>query len=310
MDVENRTIAVTGASGMLGAYLCKALLREGAHVVGVVRNPDKARFLEAEGVEFRRADLMDRDALTTAFQGCDAVISNAALYSVLNMRWKDNYAANKLGTENVYEAVAAAGVPRVVHISTFGVYKFRLGLPAIDESSAVIDGTKREGGAYRATKQLSESLAFSISEKHGIATTALRPAGIYGARDHNAMPYFRMLMALPIVPVPTFRFPFVHADDLARAAIGALRNEGTAGKAYLTAGRKDTLYEFFRGWKQAAGKRNWLLPVPVPTGVQVDCSQAERDLGFDNRPYADGLAECFESDAQYRSDRVLTASTA
>src|SRR4051812_3914027 len=127
MELANKTVAVTGASGMLGAYLCRALLGAGARVVGVVRNPKKARFLEREGVEFREADLMDRAALTAAFHGADAVVSNAALYDVRNQRWADNYRANKEGTENVYEAVAAAGIKRVIHISTFGVYRWRLG---------------------------------------------------------------------------------------------------------------------------------------------------------------------------------------
>ena len=79
-DLKGKTVAVTGASGMIGVYLCRSLLRAGAHVVGVVRNPEKAAFLAAEGVEFRKADLADTAALTAAFQGCDAVIANAAMY--------------------------------------------------------------------------------------------------------------------------------------------------------------------------------------------------------------------------------------
>lgn len=310
MELTNRTIAVTGASGMLGVYLCRALLQAGARVVGVVRNPDKAAFLAAEGVEFRTADLLDRAALTTAFQGCDAVVSNAALYAVLNQRWKDNYLPNKQGTENVYEAMADAGVKRAVHISTFGVYRWHLGLPAIDDSSPVLNGEKRQGGAYRATKQLSEALAFQISQARGIATTAVRPAGIYGARDSNTMPWFRALMWLPILPIPSFRFPFVYAGDVANAVVGALRNDASAGKAYLIAGRSDTLFDFVRAWREAAGRKNWLIRLPLPTGVRVDCSAAEREIGFSNRSYVSGLAETFAEEARFRGDRRLVAQNA
>lgn len=304
MELKNQTIAVTGATGMLGVYLCRALLAAGARVVGVVRNPEKATFLRAEGVLFRKADLLDRAALTEAFRGCAAVVANAALYSVRNQRWQDNYRANKEGTENVYEAMADAGVKRAVHISTFGVYRWHLGLPVIDEASPVLDGERREGGSYRATKQLSEALAFRISEARGIATTAVRPAGIYGARDSNLMPYVRRLMSLGVVPIPTFRFPFVYAGDVANAVVGALRNDSSAGRAYLIAGRSDTVYDFFRAYKQASGSRSWLFPVPLPTGVRIDCGAAERDIGFSNRAYLDGLRDTLADEARAEQGRA------
>jgi nucleoside-diphosphate-sugar epimerase len=306
MGLANKLVAVTGASGMLGVYISRALREAGMRVRGVVRNPDKARFLERDGVEFATADLMDRDALTDAFRGCDAVVSNAALYDVRNMRWRDNYQANKVGTENVYEAAAAAGVGRVVHISTFGVYRWHLGQPAIDEQSKTLDGSRRQGGAYRATKQLSESLAFAISRKHGLRTTALRPAGIYGARDRNLVPYFRLLMAMPVAPVPKLRFPFVHAGDVANAVVGALANDASAGLAYLTAGRSDTVYDFARAWKEVTGKPTLLVPIPAGPGVCVDCGKAEREIGFVNRTYADGLRETFGADEDYRRQGVAS----
>jgi dihydroflavonol-4-reductase len=307
MDLTNSTVAITGASGFLGVYLCKALLAAGARVVGVVRSPDKAAFLGELGVTFRRADLLDRPALTRAFEGVDAVVSNAALYRMLNQRWKDNYLPNKEGTENVYHALADAGVKRAVHISTFGVYRWHLGAPAIDESSPVLDGERRQGGAYRATKQISEALAFRISEERGIATTAVRPAGIYGARDENTMPWVRKLMRLPVLPVPTFRFPFVYAGDVADAVVGALRNDQSAGRRYLIAGRSDTVYDFVKGYRDAAGKKNLVLPLPLPIGMTIDCSAAERDLGFRNVAYVDGLRQSFADDAHYRAGRVLPA---
>ncbi len=100
MVLKDKTIAVTGASGMIGAYICRALLKRGANVIGVVRNPDKAAFLTREGVTFRRADLADARSLTDAFVGVDAVVSNAALYRLTNLDWESNYLPNKTGTEN------------------------------------------------------------------------------------------------------------------------------------------------------------------------------------------------------------------
>lgn len=304
MDINNAIIGVTGASGMLGAYICRSLLASGANVRGVVRNPDKARFLEKEGVRFAKADLADRKALADAFVGCDAVIANAALYSVKNFRWNDNLLANKVGTENVYEAAATVGVKRMVHISTFGVYRWRLGKPPINDDSATIDGSRKQGGAYRATKQMSERLAFEISRRHGIATTAVRPAGIYGARDSNLVPYFRFLMKLPFCFFPKFNFPLVYAGDIADTVVGALRNDDSADKAYITAGRNETIFEFAKAWKQAYGKGAFLIPIPTGTGLYVDCSNAESELGFKNRTYVEGLRLIFEEDRRHRSSTL------
>jgi nucleoside-diphosphate-sugar epimerase len=301
MDLHGKLIGVTGASGMLGVYIARALLAAGARVRGVVRNPDKASFLAREGVEFAKADLEDRDALTHAFRGCDAIVSNAALYSVRNSRWDDNYRANKVGTENVYEAAAAAGVRRIIQISTFGVYRWFPRPPAFNENAPLLDGERRRGGAYRATKQLSEALAFEISAKHGIATTALRPAGIYGARDQNLLPSLRMLMRLPLIPAPSLHFPFVYAGDVANAVVGALRNDASAGKAYLIAGRDEPIGDFLRAWKNVTHAKGAIMPLPLGRGFRVDTSLAEREIAFTNRTYEAGLKATFEDEAAYRA---------
>jgi nucleoside-diphosphate-sugar epimerase len=304
MELAGKLIAVTGASGMLGVYIARALLAAGARVRGVVRNPDKASFLAREGVEFAKADLEDRDALTQAFRGCDAIVSNAALYSVRNSRWEDNYRANKLGTENVYEAAGAAGVRRVIHISTFGVYRWFPRPAAFDESTPLLDGERRRGGAYRATKQLSEALAFEISEKYGIATTALRPAGIYGARDQNLLPSMRKLMRLPVIPAPSLHFPFVYAGDVANAVVGALRNDASAGKKYLIAGRDEPIADFVRALKSVTNAKGAILPLPLGRGFRIDTSLAEREIEFKNRTYEAGLKATFEDEEAYRAAGV------
>lgn len=86
-------------------------LEAGACVRGVVRNPDKARFLERGGVEFATADLMDREALTDSFRGCDAVVSSAALCSVRNSRWRVK-AEREIGFANGTYADGLRETPR------------------------------------------------------------------------------------------------------------------------------------------------------------------------------------------------------
>ena len=296
MDIQNKVIAVTGASGMLGVYICRALLARGARVRGVVRNPEKAAFLADEGVTFAQADLEDRPALARAFEGADAIVSNAALYSITNHRWTDNMRANKQGTENVYEAAAEAGVNRAVHISTFGVYKLRPGRP-LDEDSPQVDGSKRQGGAYRASKQVSEVIARELCAKHGIGLTVLRPTGVYGARDTNLIRPLMPLMKSPFLPLPTGSFPLVYAGDVAEAVAGSLLHDVAIDRTYNTGGNGDSILQFGRAWREAAGKRFPLfLPIPLPLHFKVDNSRAEAEIGFRNRSFVEGLREVLQEE--------------
>lgn len=297
MDLKGKNIAVTGATGMIGVYIVRALLKRGAHVIGVVRNPDKAAFLKNEGVEFRKADLMDASSLERAFVGCDAVVSNAALYKVTNMNWEDNYRPNKIGTENVFNATAKAGIKRVVHISSVAVYQFTI-FGEIDETSAQVNGEAREGGAYRATKQLSEDLAWKLAAQNGISLTTLRPSGVYGARDSNIMPYFKMAMKLPFLPIPGLSWPLVYAGDVADAVVASLENDKSGGAAYNTTGDGRDFADFLSAWQEAAGKGARVFKIPVGLGVKFSFTKAARDLGFRNKPFVEALREIFAEEPE------------
>lgn len=68
--IAGRTIAITGASGMLGREVCKALLLCGANVAAIVRDLSKARFLletQGEGrVVLIKADVLNKESLVEA----------------------------------------------------------------------------------------------------------------------------------------------------------------------------------------------------------------------------------------------------
>jgi dihydroflavonol-4-reductase len=259
---------------------------------GVVRNPDKAAFLTREGVTFRRADLADARSLTDAFVGVDAVVSNAALYRLTNLDWESNYLPNKTGTENVFAAMQKNNIKRAVHISTIGLYKFTLAYE-INETSEQLNGEKREGGAYRATKQLSEELAWRLATQYGIGLTTLRPSGVYGARDENIMPYFKMAMKLPFLPLPAIGWPLVYAGDVADAVVASLESEKAIGQAYNTSGDTRDFADFLSAWHEASGKGARVFKIPFGLGIKISSEKAAHDLGFQNRPFVDALREIF-----------------
>ena len=291
-DLKGKTVAVTGASGMIGVYLCRSLLRAGAHVVGVVRNPAKAAFLAEEGVEFRKADLADTAALTAAFQGCDAVIANAAMYVATKSMsaWEDHEKANLDGTHNVYQAAHDAGVKRIIQISTFGIYRWSI-LHPMNEQQKQLNGIKRQGGPYRATKQVSEVLGWELANILQLNMTALRPSLVYGARDYNTLKPMYRLLKLPFLPLPSISMPFVYAGDIADAAVGALTNDASIGQSYNVCGEGHQFSTFFKALVKAKGYGPKVLAAPLPVSISVDNSKAQRDLGFNNRPIDVALGE-------------------
>ena len=299
LDLQGKTIAVTGASGMIGVYICRHLLRAGASVIGVVRNPDKAAFLAQEGVIFRRADLADGDALRVAFTGCDAVVSNAAMYVIAKSMsvWQEHERANINGTRNVLQAAHQAQVKRVVHVSTFGIYRWSL-LRVLNEASPQLDGRRRQGGPYRATKQVSEALAWQLAKELGLAMTTLRPTGVFGARDNNLLRPVHRLLRLPVLLLPSVRFPFVYAGDVADAVVGALRNPDSAGQAYNVGGTTHQFSNFVKAAAQAIGRRVPTLALPLPVGMRVDSSKAERELGYQSRPLQEALREIAQEESK------------
>ncbi|MDX5385556.1 MAG: SDR family NAD(P)-dependent oxidoreductase [Marinobacter sp.] len=292
MNLKGKTVAVTGASGMIGVYLCRSLLAAGAHVVGVVRNPAKAAFLADEGVEFRRADLTDAAALEAAFRGCHAVISNAAMYVATKgfSAWHAHEKANVEGTRNVFEAAHRAGVKRIVHVSTFGIYRWSITRP-MDENWPQLDGKNRKGGTYRATKQISEDIAWQLARELDLQLTTVRPSGVYGARDPNTMELVYKALRLPVLVMPSIGFPLVYAGDVADATVQAVANDGAINQAYNLGGEGHQLSTFLRAVVRARGKGPRIASLPLPIKIRTDNSKAERELGFRNRPFDEALKQ-------------------
>jgi nucleoside-diphosphate-sugar epimerase len=299
MELRGATIAVTGATGFLGRYVVDALRERGARVVGVVRNPDRVPDLAARGVELRRADLADRDALAAGFAGADAVVSNAALFSLGNRRWDDHERANVEGTRNVFEAIARAGIRRVVHVSSVAVYQRHGPLTPEDAPQLGPDTRRTATNVYSISKALSEQLAWQLSATHGLALTTVRPCAIYGAFDPNFTRVFRTLIRLPVTIMPTsLRLALVYAGDVADAIVRALERDVAIGRAYNTTGDDRTVWEFAQAWRAAGGRTAAvMLPLPVPLVRLYDNRRAATELGWRNRPFVDALRDTFSREA-------------
>ncbi len=292
MNLAGRRVAVTGATGFLGRYLCAELQARGASVVGVVRRPDRVPLLLQQGVEMRRADLMEPDALKAGFEGVDAVVSNAALFDLSNSDWQAHEQANIHGGTNVVEACAAAGVKRLVLVSSCAVYADRgKGNPGEAGKQYAASDRRSRTARYSISKALAEQAAWRVSEQLGLAMTAIRPSAVYGAHDPNFTPILLKLARKPF-SFPFVRIPMVYAGDVAKAICASLANESTIGKAYNTAGPDLGLDSFLDALRTVYGlKVPFRFPVPLPMSIRYDSTRGAEEIGFRRRDFREGIED-------------------
>jgi dihydroflavonol-4-reductase len=297
VEIAGKVVAVTGANGFLGAYVVRALHRAGAKVRAVVRDPVKAAFLSSLVDDVRQADLLDPATLPSAVAGADAVVSVAGLWTTKPTKAERFRAVNVTGVENLMGAVVGAGVKRVVHVSTFGVHAFTFGTlnQPLDESARLIDGMPWDG-AYRTSKARGEEIVVREGHRHGVDVTILRPAGMYGARDGNVLPWLRRLLKLPVVVMPSVTWPFSYAGDVAQAVVASLLRDEAIGKTYELGGEALPIADLLAALAAADGTRARIVRVPGKVGIVADSSAARRDLGFTNRSFVDGFRQTVEEE--------------
>jgi nucleoside-diphosphate-sugar epimerase len=181
VEISGKRAAVTGAGGFIGEAVTRALVAEGADVVGLDVDPALAAKVEAAGATFALADVTDRAALDAAFAGVDLVIHTAAYVR----EWGDMesfVAVNVGGTVNVLDAAEAAEAERVVHISSVVVYGYA-------EESEQDEGAHRRnvGVPYIDTKSASDRIAC----RRG--AVVVRPGDVYGP---GSVPWLLRLVEL------------------------------------------------------------------------------------------------------------------
>lgn len=219
---QGRTAAVTGAAGFIGGAICDRLAAEGASVRGLDVNEAAAGHVHATGAEFVAADIVERGSLEPALVGADLVV-HAAAYVHEWGRMDDFVRVNVGGTANVIDAARAAGVERVVHISSVVVYGYD------DPAEQAEDAYRRAYGIpYIDTKAASDRLAC----RRG--AIVVRPGDVYGP---GSVPW--VLRPLELARAGRLALPGrgdgvmlpCYVDDLADAVVAALER-GEPGRAY------------------------------------------------------------------------------
>jgi nucleoside-diphosphate-sugar epimerase len=200
-------VVVTGANGFVGSHVARALVEGGATVRAVVRRPGTAPVLD--GVEEWVGDFYEPDVADAVVRGATAVVTT------VHPMGTDRANQHRIGVEGtpvLARAARDAGVERLVHLSTAGVYDRSPGVGDVDESSSLVPD---DANAYGVTKRDTDA---ALAEIDGITRVLVRPPAILGAGETSIWNTLRPAeirddeQARHAKPEQTFAW--VHIDDL------------------------------------------------------------------------------------------------
>ncbi len=230
-------IALTGATGFVGRYVARHLVRQGHRLRCWHRpNSDRGGFEDLnEALEWVEGDLGNTKSGTALVDGCDAVVHAALYHPGGGFRGGEGDIAefverNVVGTIRLIEAARRADAGRFVFISTCAVHEKILPGRPLDEAHPLWPRSH-----YGAHKAAIEKFVHSYGIGEGYPICSLRPTGVYGiARPVKASKWFDLVGA--VVRGETFECQRggkeVHAADVAKA-VGLLLNcPNVAGEAY------------------------------------------------------------------------------
>jgi nucleoside-diphosphate-sugar epimerase len=205
-------VVVTGANGLVGARVCAALAERGAGVRAVVRRPGAAPGVG--GVVEHVGDFTDPRFAAAVLAGAEAAVTT------VHPMGSDAAVQRRVGvdgTTTFARAAAAAGVERLVHVSTAAVYDRSPGVGDVDESSPLVAD---DAGAYAVTKRDTDRALASVE---GPTRVLLRPPAILGPGESSVWNTVRPAAIRDVEAarhaVPDQTFAWVHLDDLVTLAV-------------------------------------------------------------------------------------------
>lgn len=312
---------VTGAAGFIGNHLADSLARAGESVTGL-DIADPAGPL-AEGRRHAVVDLRDGD-VRPYLQAGSTVYHLASRHLEVGITEAEYAAVNVDAAVGLVEACADAGVRRLVHVSTVGIYGH------VEDPPADEDAPRRPGNLYERTKLRGERAVMERAATLTLDTVVVRPAWVYGPgcpRTAKLLRAVRKRQFFFVASARNLRHP-VHIDDMVRG----LRSAASAPaplprRDYILAGPQVvTVRELVDACArvQGVGAPRITLPRPaflaLATAVELafrvlpgqpplsrrtlaffendnafDIGAARRDLGFEPRIELDeGLEQALE----------------
>lgn len=311
-------VAVTGASGHVGANLVRMLLQRGETVRVLLHGPSASLAdLEIERVQ---GDILDTDSLAQLFAGCAVGYHLAALISITGSQNGRVEQLNVQGAANAAKAAREAGVGRYVHVSSIHAFA-HAPEAAVNETTARADA---EAPPYDRSKAEGERMV-QREVGLGLPAVVVNPTGVIGPADFGPSRMGQTVLAMARGRLPGVvngGFNWVDVRDVCQSVLAAAE-KGRVGEGYILGGRWASMAEVGQIVAAAAGRSpppfaapRWLAewsaplaqwaqtamgvePLFTPEGLyclyqgsrHVSIAKAEAELGHTPRPLEDTLAD-------------------
>jgi nucleoside-diphosphate-sugar epimerase len=297
---SNLTVAVTGPTGTFGFGLMPLLQNDDriGRIVGIARRPFDPAEHGWTKMEYRQGDVRDPDALEDAFRDADVVVHLAFMITGTASR-STIREINVEGTQNTFQAAAAAGADRFVYASSVAAYGFHDDNPVgmtedhptrpanhlfYAQEKAEIEQTLREEDDKHPELDLYLLRPPIVLGPHAVGAKDIMPgpAAAVGKR------LFDLVRKLP-VPIPALApdmpVQFIHEDDVGQAFLQCVVAAGPPGAYNIAADGVLTGSDVVR--------ELGLAPVPVPGGLVH--AAADAIAGLPSLPGMPPAAEWIEA---------------
>ena len=303
------TTLVTGAAGFLGSHVTRQLVARGDDVRVLLRPSSTNRAIADLSLEYVTGDLRDPASLDRALKGVKRVFHVAADYRLWAKHKQDIYDSNVGGTKNLLEAAKRAGVEQLIYTSTVAT----IAVDRPQHPNELTDAKLEEMvGHYKRSKWMAEREALDAA-KAGLPVIVVMPTTPVGPWDWKPTPTGKIILDFLNGKMPGYvetGLNFVGVEECAAGHLLAAE-KGKVGERYLLGGENLTLKAMLDTLSKITGLRAPRLKIPhglalgvayastvfsrlvgrepgIPVeGVKiarhmmfVDCSRAQRELGF------------------------------
>ena len=251
---------LTGATGFVGGAVLDRLQFNDVRVLGRSRQ-------KLEGIDFVSAEIKSNVDYSVALVGVDVIVHSAARAHIMDDTAENPLEAfrevNTLGTLNLVQQAADAGVKRFIFISSIKVNGEGTQL----NNPYQYDDLASPEDAYGQSKVEAEVGLRKIAKETGMEVVIIRPPLVYGVgvkANFAAM----MKLASKNLPLPLGaihnRRSLVALDNLVDLIVTCIDHPKAANETFLVSDDQDvSTTELLNKMTLAAGKKPWLIPVPM-----------------------------------------------